>query len=84
MAEQQPRPRSPIEENIDFLARILTAEFLEDRVANAVARSGHEPEWEKARQLEGDFPECRALVTLRVAELPLLLSQHTGLDGWSI
>lgn len=51
MAEQQPRPRSSIEENIDFLARILTAEFLEDRVVIAVTRSEHEPEWEKARQL---------------------------------
>ncbi len=84
MAEQQPRPRSSIEENIDFLARILTAEFSEDRVVIAVTRSEHEPEWEKARQLEGDFPECRELVALRAAELPLLPGKHTGFDGWSI
>jgi hypothetical protein len=57
---------------------------VEDRVVKAVARLEGEPEWEQARRLENDFPESRELVSLRVAELPILLAKHTGLDGWSV
>ena len=71
-------------ENVEFLTRTLTAGFVEDHVGKAVTRLESEPEREKARQLVGDFPERREIVSLRVAELPLLLAKHTGPDGWSV
>lgn len=71
-------------ENLDFLTGILSVEFVEDRVVNAVARLSGEPEWEQARQLELDFPKCRELVALRAAELPILLATCTGSDAWSL
>jgi hypothetical protein len=49
-----------------------------------MARLEGEPECEKARQLEQDFPERREIVSIRVAELPLLLDPLSGLDNWSV
>ncbi|SIN93909.1 hypothetical protein SAMN05444166_1701 [Singulisphaera sp. GP187] len=71
-------------ENLDFLSRTLTADFVDDRVLKAVARLEGEPEWEQARRLENDLPERRELVSLRVAELPNLIAKDTGPDGWSV
>ncbi|WP_406699102.1 hypothetical protein V5E97_09505 [Singulisphaera sp. Ch08] len=71
-------------ENLDFLSKTLTAEFVEDRVVKAVARLEGEPEWQKARRLENDLPESRELVSLRVAKLPTLLAKPPGLDGWNV
>ena len=70
-------------ENLDFLSSVLTVEFVEEHVEKAVIRLEVEPELEKARQLRKDFSDRRELVTLRVAELPLLLAEHTGPGNWS-
>lgn len=71
-------------ENLDFLSKTLTVEFVEQHVEKAVARLEGEPEGEKARQLLEDLPERRELVALRVAELPLLLAERKGPGGWSV
>jgi hypothetical protein len=57
---------------------------VKDEVARAVVRLKGEPEWERARRLEDDIPGCEELLTLRVAELPLLLSSPSNIDEWSV
>lgn len=71
-------------ENVEFLAGVLTAEFVEDRVAAAADRLGGEPEAEKARLLVDDLARCRELVELRVAELPRLLGLPPDFHEWSV
>ena len=70
--------------NLDFLCSTLTVGFVNDGVTKAVARLKGEPEWERARRLEDDLPGCQELLTLRVAELPLLLSQPSSIEGWTM
>lgn len=71
-------------ENIDFLSKILTVDFVEHLIGKVVTRLEAEPEWEKARRVAGDFPERRELVAFRVAELPLLLAMPTRPDAWTV
>jgi hypothetical protein len=72
------------QENIDFLSRTLTVDFVADRVAKAAARLENEPECEKARQVEKDLVDRREVVTIRVAELLLYLAENTGRVAWSV
>ncbi len=71
------------EDNLAFLRTALTVEFVSDRVATAVSRLRGEPEWEKARRLLDDLLNAQELLTLRTAELPLLLSDGSGIHGWN-
>ncbi|MDG3007176.1 hypothetical protein [Paludisphaera mucosa] len=71
-------------ENVEFLSRTLTVEFVEVRVAQAVARLEGEPDGEKARRLLDDLPASRDLIASRAAELPLLLAKPARLAGWSV
>lgn len=71
-------------ENLDFLARTLTPDFVEDRVINAVARLRGVPECEKAQRLESDLPERLELVTSRVADLPSLLGKSAEVRDWTV
>jgi len=71
-------------QNIEFIRKTLTAQFVADRVVNAVARLKHEPECEKARQLENDLAKCRELIEFRVEELPTLLATPYARDEWSV
>ena len=70
--------------NLEFLRTTFTVAFVKEGVARAVARLRGEPEWERARRLEDDIPGCQELLTLRIAELPLLLSSPSSVDGWSV
>ncbi len=73
-----------MKQNVDFLTRTLTADYVEERVARAVARLKGEPEWEQARRLELDLAMTRKLLGRRVAELPVLLGRPRTIDGWSV
>jgi hypothetical protein len=70
-------------ENVDFLAATLTVEFVNDRVAAAVATLDSAPEREKARRLRDDLPACQNVIARRVAELPSLLSRPDSTEGWT-
>jgi len=65
-------------ENLDFLRRTLTGDFVKDKVASAVARLRTEPEWQEVRQLEADVLQSMELIRLRIAELPELLGKTGG------
>jgi hypothetical protein len=71
------------EENLAFLSRSLTAEFVVAKVQQAAARLEQEPEGEKARRLVSDLPRCWPLVAERVQELPLRLRDPNA-NEWSV
>lgn len=70
-------------ENADFLARILTVEFVESKLRQAVRRLEGQPEHAKATQLANDLPDRVELVKSRAAELPNLL-RNSDPTGWSV
>lgn len=72
-----------LDENVEFLKKGLTVDFVTKAVMNAAARLTGEPEWEKAHRLENELSTCRELIELRVNELPQLLSAPNP-DGWSL
>ncbi len=72
-----------LEENVDFLGRTLTLDFVNEKVSAAVARLRNEPEFETARRIQNDLPDSEDLVAERVKELPRLLKDPNA-DRWTI
>lgn len=71
-------------ENADFLASVLTLEFVEEQLKRAAIRLNGQPECDTARQLVDDIEDRRELVESRTAELPSLLRERSTPDGWSV
>ena len=69
-------------QNVEFLTRTLTADYVTERIASAVARLKGDPAWEQARRMEHDRAKTRDLLNRRVAELPVLLGRPREIDGW--
>lgn len=70
-------------ENVDYLADVLNAEFVEDQLKQAVAKLEGQPEHAKAQRLTEDIVDRRELVESRTAELPTLLCERHPV-GWSV
>lgn len=62
-------------DNMDFLRRTLTVEYLGRQVAAAARRLAGEPEAEMATVLAHDYAHCAPVVELRIASLLALLAQ---------
>lgn len=60
-------------ENLDFLWRTLTVDYLREKVAEAARRLATEPESAMASRLEGDFARRAETVESRIGSLLLLL-----------
>lgn len=71
------------DDNLNFLTTILTVDFVNEKVVNAVARLREEPEFEIAQQIENELPECQELIEERVNELPSLL-RNPNEEGWTV
>ena len=70
-------------ENADFLANVLTFDFVEEKLKLLARRLDRHPEWRRALQLVDDIEDRREIVESRTAELPSLLRDHRS-DGWSV
>lgn len=60
-------------ENLDFMWRTLTVDYLRQKVSEAARRLVTEPEAAMASRLEGDFERCRETVAARIDSLLLRL-----------
>ena len=75
-----------LEPNVEFLRRILSFDYVFQKIEQAVRSLLNEPEYDLARQVLADAVENRELVESRIAELPILLSDrgNTDFEGWSV
>jgi len=70
-------------ENADFLASVLTFDFIDEQLKRAARKIEGQPEYDTARQLVIDIQDRRELVESRAAELPSLLRDHRS-HGWKV
>jgi len=77
-------------ENLDFISRTLTQDFVIQGVKKAAERLKGEPQWEQAHRIETDLsatPQAipvQELIKWRVEELPQFLSERDVVYEWSI
>lgn len=77
------------QENIAFLAQILTPSFVEEKLKVAAAlcaqRSAGLPQQIQAQQIQADWPKYRDVVAARTTELPRLLALSSlASSTWSV
>lgn len=74
-----------LEENVQFLASVLSEEFVAEKLSLAVKVLSNQPECPQAERVRHDLSERREIVESRVKELPLLLRCPGGPNtGWSL
>lgn len=75
-----------LEPNLSFLRKVLSYDYLLNKVQEATDRLSNDPEHGLAEKLVADVVINRELVECRVAELPRLLAgkRTTAIEGWSI
>jgi hypothetical protein len=67
-------------ENVDFLRRTLTADFVADRLCAASERLRGHPAADAAERILSDLPARRATLDARVRELPVRLERPSSMD----
>ena len=72
-----------LSENVTFLQKTLSAQFVADKLEEAVALLAGEPEHKQVKQVESDLDQYMEIIQSRVKELPSLLADPR-LEGWTI
>jgi hypothetical protein len=72
------------EENLSFLRRTLSVNYFKERLLMALGKIHTEPAKEIARRVIDDLPRQETLLALRIEELPKLLTNVSGIDGFTI
>jgi hypothetical protein len=72
------------QENLDFLKATLNADYVERKLRVALDRIQNTAAKNVAMGIVDDFPGQRARLELRIEQLPDLLSDVSGVDGFTI
>ena len=70
-------------ENVAFLQKTLSAQFVADKLGEAVSLLAGEPEHQQAKHVESDLDQYMEIINSRVKELPSLLADPR-LEKWTI
>jgi hypothetical protein len=75
--------RGWLDDNVRFLRKTLTVDYLHEKLIEAAKRLTNEPQAAQVHRMLNDWPRCADLASARVQELPLILQRGNATE-WTV